>query len=68
MTIKPLNPELSHIEIRLDGEICFSHTVPIDGSPHGLATNDVPTNLKIKEILEHALGFVDISLKSQPMK
>lgn len=64
MTVKSLNPELSHIEIRLDGEICFSHTVPIEGSPYGLATNDVPTNIKIKEILERALSFVDISLGS----
>ncbi len=52
------------IEIKLGDVVVFNHTVPVVGTPSGIATKDVPTNLKVKEILEHALGFVDINLKS----
>ena len=52
------------IEIKLGDVVVFNHNVPVVGTPSGIATKDVPTNLKVKEILEHALGFVDINLKS----
>jgi hypothetical protein len=52
------------IEIKLGDVVVFNHTVPLAGTPSAIATIDVPTNLKVKEILEHALNFVDINLKS----
>ena len=55
---------LSNIEIKLGDVVVFNHNVPVVGTPSAIATKDVPTNLKVKEILEHALGFVDINLKS----
>lgn len=54
----------SSIEIKLGDVVAFNHTVPVVGTPSGISTKDMPTNLKVKEILEHALGFVNINLKS----
>ena len=52
------------LEIKLDGQVVFSHAVPVEGTPYGVATNDTATNLKIKNVLESALNQVDITLKS----
>ena len=50
------------IDIKLGNQVVFSRGVPEVGSPYGLATLDVQTNLRVKEILQSALGFVNTSL------
>ena len=52
------------LEIKVGGQVVFSHTVPVEGTPYGVTTNDTATNLKIKNVLENALNQVDITLKS----
>lgn len=54
----------SSIEIKLGEDTVFSHIVPMAGTMYGTMTNDVPTNLKIKQILENALNQIELSLKS----
>ena len=50
------------VEIKLGDRVVFSRATPEKGSPYGTATTDVQTNLRIKEILQHALDFVNASL------
>ena len=50
------------IDIKLGDQVVFSRGVPEVGSPYGLATLDVQTNLRVKEILQSALGCVNVSL------
>ncbi len=64
MDIKISPKNISNIEIQLDDVIYFSNTVPINGSPMGLMTNDVEINKKLKQILENALASIEISLQS----
>lgn len=55
-------PKQFSIEIKLGGEVVFSRTVPEVGSPCGVATLDIQTNLRVKEILQSALECVNTSL------
>ncbi|MCL8351520.1 hypothetical protein M9Y34_13945 [Acinetobacter baumannii] len=64
MDIKISPSNISNIEIQLDDVTYFSNTVPINGSPMGLMTNDVEINKKLKQILENALASIEISLQS----
>lgn len=50
------------IEIKLGDSVVFSHVVPEKGSPCGTRTLDIQTNMRIKEILQSALGHVNTSL------
>lgn len=64
MNFATSNKDKSHIEIQLDGITYFYNTVPAEGSPMGLMTNDVEINKKLKQILENALASIEISLQS----
>lgn len=55
---------LSNIEVKFGDFVAFSYTMPVASTPSGITTKDVPTNLKVKEVLERALGIVNINLKS----
>jgi hypothetical protein len=50
------------IDIKLGDQVVFSRGVPEVVSPYGLATLDVQTNLRVKEILQSALRCVNVSL------
>ena len=50
------------VEVKLGDDVVFSRVVPEVGSPCGMATMDTQTNLRIKEILQSALGSVNTSL------
>jgi len=50
------------IEIKLGDSVVFSRVVPEEGSPYGAGTLDIQTNMRIKEILQSALGHVNTSL------
>ena len=50
------------VEVKLGDSVVFSRVVPEVGSPCGMATMDTQTNLRIKEILQSALGSVNTSL------
>jgi hypothetical protein len=50
------------VEVKLGDSVVFSRVVPEVGSPCGMATMDTQTNLRIKEILQSALGCVNTSL------
>ncbi len=64
MSLKNTSKDKSNIEIQLDGVTYYSNTVPVEGSPVGLMTNDVEVNKKLKQILENALASIEISLQS----
>lgn len=64
MSLENTPKDKSNIEIQLDGVTYYSNTVPIEGSPVGLMTNDVEVNKKLKQILENALASIEISLQS----
>ncbi len=50
------------VEVKLGDSVVFSRVVPEVGSPCGVATMDTQTNVRIKEILQSALGCVNTSL------
>ena len=50
------------VEVKLGDDVVFSRVVPEVGSPCGVATMDTQTNVRIKEILQSALGCVNTSL------